>query len=662
MRWPPVVVWACVALAAAAVAAALALRALDGAPRSAADGLGVALFAVPPLVAGVAIVRRRPESPIGPIVAALGLVPALDTALGAWADAALHGDAAGGGWAAYLFQSDWIPVFGLLALLLLLFPDGRPAGPRWRPAVALAAAAPLVAFAGSLLRDEPLDSPYARFARPVGLLSGGLADAVGLIGLIPLLAAVVLGAASMIIRFRRARGVERIQLKWLAAGALLLPFALVAGIVEGLLVEGTGPVTMITFAAAYLGLVGAVAVALLRHGLYDVDRVISRTIAWLALSLVLLAGVVLVALVVAVPLGGGSVAGAAVAGVAAALAFDPLRRRLQRVVDRRFDRDRARAVARVEAFSARLRDGTAEPEGIEAVLREALGDPGLRLLVWLPDHAVHADVAGVEREVPRPAAGATVTAVGRGDAPLGLIVHAERLRERPGLLADVVRAAALPVEVVRLRCELRRRLDEVEESRARIVRAGYEERRRLERDLHDGAQQRLVALGMALRRVQRRPGADPEVVTALDGAVEEIGEAVAGLRDIARGLRPGALDDGLGPALAELARRSPLPVALDGPPEGLSPEIETAAYYVVCEAVANAVKHADATRVNVSARRRDGGLVVRVADDGRGGAASPAGGGLAGLADRVAAHGGTMSVASPPGAGTMLEVVLPCGS
>ena len=100
----------------------------------------------------------------------------------------------------------------------------------------------------------------------------------------------------------------------------------------------------------------------------------------------------------AVPLGGGSVAGAAVAGVAAALAFDPLRRRLQRVVDRRFDRDRARAVARVEAFSARLRDGTAEPEGIEAVLREALGDPGLRLLVWLPDHAVHADVAGVERD------------------------------------------------------------------------------------------------------------------------------------------------------------------------------------------------------------------------------------------------------------------------
>ncbi len=660
--WPPVVAWACVALAAAALAAAFALRALDSAPRSLDDGLGVAIFAIPPLLAGVAIVRRRPESPIGPIVAALGLIPALDAVLGAWADAALHGDAAGGAWAAYLFQSDWIPVFGLLALLLLLFPDGRPVGPRWRPAVVLAAAAPFLAFAGSLLRDEPLDSPYTRFARPVAPLGGALGGAVGIIGLVPLLAAVVLGAVSMIIRFRRAEGVERIQLKWLAAGALLLPVALVAGIVEGLLADGTGPVTMITFGAAYLGLIAAVAVALLRHGLYEVDRVISRTIAWAILSVLLLGGVVAVALLVAVPLGGGSVAGAAIAGVAAALVFDPLRRRLQRVVDRRFDRDRARAVGRVEAFAARLRDGSAQPEGIEAVLREALGDPALLLLVWLPDHGVHADVTGVERAVPVPGGGRTVTAVGRGAAPLGVIVHAERLRERPGLLADVVRSAALPVEVVRLRCELRRRLDEVEESRARIVRAGYEERRRLERDLHDGAQQRLVALGMSLRRVQRRPGADPEVVTALDGAVGEIGEAVAGLRAIARGLRPGALDAGLGPALADLARRSPLPVAVDGPPEGLPPEIEAAAYYVVCEAVANAVKHADATRVDVSARRRGAGLVVRIADDGCGGAAAPAGGGLAGLADRVAAHGGTMSVASPPGRGTLLEVVLPCGS
>ena len=180
------------------------------------------------------------------------------------------------------------------------------------------------------------------------------------------------------------------------------------------------------------------------------------------------------------------------------------------------------------------------------------------------------------------------------------MVHDPRLDERPGLLADVLRAAALPVEVARLRGELRRRLEEVEESRARIVRAGDEERRRLERDLHDGAQQRLVALGMALRRVQRRVAGDPEAARALDGAVDEVAEAVRDLREIARGLRPGMLDDGLGPALADLARRTPLAVDVEAPADRAPAEIETAAYYVVSEALANAVKHAEATRVSVT--------------------------------------------------------------
>jgi signal transduction histidine kinase len=255
-----------------------------------------------------------------------------------------------------------------------------------------------------------------------------------------------------------------------------------------------------------------------------------------------------------------------------------------------------------------------------------------------------------------------VTAVGRGEAPLGLLVHDPRLGDRPGLLADVLRAAALPVEVARRRGERARRLEEVEESRARIVRAGYEERRRLERDLHDGAQQRLVALGMALRRVQRRVDGDPEAARALDEAVDGVVEAVRDLREIARGLRPGMLDDGLGPALADLARRTPLAVDVEAPDGRAPPEIETAAYYVVSEALANAVKHAGATRVSVSARRRDGRLVVRVQDDGRGGAAPEPSGGLAGLADRIAAHGGRMELESAPGEGTRLEVVLPCGS
>ena len=149
---------------------------------------------------------------------------------------------------------------------------------------------------------------------------------------------------------------------------------------------------------------------------------------------------------------------------------------------------------------------------------------------------------------------------------------------------------------------------------------------------------------------------------ALDEAVEEVGQAVRDLREIARGLRPGALDAGLAPALAELARRTPLPVEVEGPGDRVPAGVEAAAYYVVCEAIANTVKHAGATRIVVRARTEDGHLLLSVSDDGCGGAAAAAGGGLAGLADRVAAHGGTLALESRSGHGTLLEVVLPCAS
>ena len=244
------------------------------------------------------------------------------------------------------------------------------------------------------------------------------------------------------------------------------------------------------------------------------------------------------------------------------------------------------------------------------MLREALGDPGLRLLVWLPEHGVHADLGGRgARAARRPAGAHGDRASGAARPRSALIVHAERLLERPGLLADVVRAAALPVEVARLRCELRRRLEEVEESRARIVRAGYEERRRLERDLHDGAQQRLVALGMALRRVQRRPGADPGGRARPSTARwTRSAEAVAGLREIARGPAPRR------PRRRPRARaRRPgapharCPSGWTGRRRGCRPRSRPPPTTWSARRVANAVKHADATRVDVRARRRDDG-------------------------------------------------------
>ncbi len=230
MRWPLATAWTCAALAVAAFAAALVLRSIDDhPPESAFDALGFALFAAPPLIAGVAIARNQPANPVGPIVAGLGLLPALDVALEAWASAGMHGQVEGAGWGALLFQSDWIPVFALLALLLLLFPDGHPIGPRWRWAVGLAVASPFVMLVGTTFRDARFDAPYEDVARPLPTFSGAPQALLSWIGLASLFAAVVLAAVSVILRLRRSRGVERTQIKWLAAAALLLPVALVAG-------------------------------------------------------------------------------------------------------------------------------------------------------------------------------------------------------------------------------------------------------------------------------------------------------------------------------------------------------------------------------------------------------------------------------------------------
>jgi signal transduction histidine kinase len=210
----------------------------------------------------------------------------------------------------------------------------------------------------------------------------------------------------------------------------------------------------------------------------------------------------------------------------------------------------------------------------------------------------------------------------------------------------------------------------VAESRARLLQAGYRERRRLERDLHDGAQQRLVSLGMSIRIAQRHlsdegAGARAEIDGLLDQAVAELGTAVAELRAIAQGLRPLDLDSGLGPAIRSLTTALPIPVRLDVLDEDVPDEVATTAYYVASEALANVVKHADAENIDVCVIRRDGHVVVRVSDDGRGGAVARPGSGLAGLVDRVAAAGGRFSVGQGVGTdtatGTMIEAVLPCG-
>jgi signal transduction histidine kinase len=228
----------------------------------------------------------------------------------------------------------------------------------------------------------------------------------------------------------------------------------------------------------------------------------------------------------------------------------------------------------------------------------------------------------------------------------------------------LVEAGGLAIEIARLRVELRRQLAEVQTSRARIVAAGNAERRRIERDLHDGAQQRLVSIGLRLRHAQHELGSGEPARAdeTINDAVAELATAIDELRELAHGLPPAQLDAGLDPALRELAGRAPLPVHVYSTTERFSVGLEATAYFIACEGLTNAIKHSNATTVVVSARRSNGHLTIRVTDDGMGGAVDRNGGGLRGLHDRVAAHGGSMLVESAPDTGTILTAELPCES
>jgi signal transduction histidine kinase len=350
-------------------------------------------------------------------------------------------------------------------------------------------------------------------------------------------------------------------------------------------------------------------------------------------------------------LGRDSTAAAAAATALGALALAPLRRGLQRRVDRRLYPARAAALAAVAALQRAIHAGTARPEQLAEALRTALRDPGLRVGYLVPGGR------GLVDETGAPVAAAGAVPVRLGGETIGALAGAGP-RE---LLSEAGAAAATLVEVVRLRLEVGAALREARDSRARLVQAGYEERRRLERDLHDGAQQRLVALGMALRVAQRHLD-DADADALIDQAVAELATAVAELRQIAHGLRPSSLDDGLHAALVALTRGVPIPVGLDVQREPLPDDVATTAYYVTSEAIANAVKHAGASRIEVRIARRNGHVEVRVADDGRGGAVPAPGSGLAGLSDRVQALGGALALDSAAGRGTVVEAVVPCAS
>jgi signal transduction histidine kinase len=545
-----------------------------------------------------------------------------------------------------------------------VFPNGHLLSRRWR----LVGGAVIVSFAVTiglkLFDPEPYPPPNDDLRNP--LLGNAVGEFIVDTGIwipfsIGVLASLFAGALAVILRFRRARGVERLQMQWLVWGASLIPLVIVLDIVLSTWFGGGGAPTFALLLVAQFALVAAIGVAVVKYRLYAVERLVNRTLVYVTLTMLLVAVYAGVTVGLGVVVGGDSTWVVALSTLVVAAAFRPLRARIQDLVDRRFRRARYEGVRRVRAFEDEVRTGTRAPEEIGPVLAEALGDPLAELFFWIPESNAYADSSGGVRTALGDAR--AKTEIDREGSRTAVLLHDSALLERRDLLDGVLGVAALSIEMARLAVEVRLQLAEVEASRARIVEAGYEERRRLERDLHDGAQQRLVSLGVQLRRLQMTLPSEASILSpALDQIVAEVGAAIGDLRQIAAGVRPARLDDGLAAALRDLARTSPVPVDVDALDERVAASVEAAAYFVACEAVTNAVKHGSPSNVAVRATRENGRLVVSISDDGVGGAVVRRGSGLAGLRDRIAAHGGTFEIVSPRGGGTRLEVAIPCDS
>jgi signal transduction histidine kinase len=602
---------------------------------------------------GVLIVSRHRGSLVGWLLAWMGLV----TVVGEFSEGYGYHRALPGA-----VTAQWLAVWinyvdiGTTAVLLMLFAAGSPMSARWRTGVYAAMSATVLLVLGAAF-GHASDKGFAAGANPYAIDGFGI-DAMFVAGQVLFLASMLTAITALVVRFRHARGIERQQLKWVAyavsALAVLTPFA-VYFFYDSVVVQ-------VAIAFAVTALPVSICIAMLRYRLYDIDAIIAQTVVYAALSVVLAAGYLAITLCLGTLVGHRSSPWVtASATLAAAAAFGPLRRWLQNAVDRRFRRARYDAFGRIDTYLEDLRAGRAAPEHLQTVLREVLDRPELDIGYVLADSSTCLDVRGHEMTV-RDADRRTRTRVERGGVLLAVIFHnPPAAADDPSLINRVLARAGLAFEIGRLRAEVAHQLAEVTASRSRILAAGYEERRRLERDLHDGAQQRLVSIGLALRHAQHELGDNPASKT-LDAAVAQVTDTISDLRALANGVRPALLTNGLGFALRELASRTPLTVDVQVDGQRYPPDLESTAYFVACEAMTNAAKHSGASTVMLHAHRVDGHLVLTIRDHGFGGASTANGSGLAGLADRVAAQGGRITVTSPPGHGTIITAELPCAS
>lgn len=652
MRWARAVSIAVLPLAAMSLATA-AWALMVGVDASAAGWLGMCIvMSLPSLILGYLITVRFPKQGVGALLSGAGLVILAVGCGDTYLAAAQETDKLPVNelWISST-QGGWMFLYLPWALMLLVFPSGRleDKGAR-RLAIGLGAV--VVSFGVfAALSTEPYGDAFQDMHRGLAPMPGADLAAVGLLPVF--LALLALSVAHLAKRFKHADGVGKNQIRWLAVAGASVPATLLL-CWAGYLVNGNESIVMIGLAAMYLFIPAAIALAILREDLFDAGRVLVSALGLLAV----LGAVVVLAVLLALWPGIESrtsiallVAGAAVG----TLALAALRPRIQHLIGRIVYAEHERLTDAVKAFENQVFTHATLPAELEGVLRTATSDPALRI-----GYAVSSD-GGFSDAQGRPLGSGTGIRVALAGRVAGIVVPG------PGLgrvfNAEAVRAMALMLEMGRQQVELSGAFAEVEASRTRILLASHRERKRLERDLHDGTQQRLVALGMQLRLMQRRlPPNGRELALQLDAAVAELATAVAELRQIAHGIRPSALDEGLEAALRQLNGRSPTPMLLhiEGSFSRVPEIVGATAYFVASESVHNAIKHAGAQHITVRLGREGEWIRLCVSDDGCGGAASSPGGGLSGLADRVSALGGTMSLRSESGRGTVIEAVLPC--
>ncbi|MDX1658393.1 MAG: sensor histidine kinase [Nitriliruptorales bacterium] len=635
-----------------------------------------------------ALIAARDPNPVGRFLLTVGVAMGLlmfAEAYGVYG--VLAREVPGTTFAHWLASWLWMVALGCLGWLFYTFPDGRLPSKRWRWPARLATVAIVAMVVGSMFRPGPLDDTRSASAlnpvNPIGIDGAEPLAPVADAGFsLFLLFGLGGGALSLVFRYRAASGEERYQLKWLAyAAGVAMGAMFLSNVAFSQLGESSALVGVFDAigSAAFLVIPIAIAIAIFRYRLYDIDVVISKSLVYAGLAVFI--ALLYIGMVVGVGalVGTGNDSGFVLPVVATALvavAFQPVRARLTRVANRLVYGDRATPYEVLSRFSAQLGEMVETNEALERMARLlAEGTGASRAQVWLrvddelrpavtwpPDQDAHEDPEGADHLADVVHEGETLGALSitkpRGES---LTPQDERLT------ADLAGHAGLVLRNVRLTEELKQKIIDLRDSRQRLVSAQDSERRRLERDLHDGAQQEVVAIKMRLaaaRTAAQREGAR-QTAELVDGAVDATDNAVETLRELAHGIYPPLLAaEGLAVALRSRADRSPLPVTVTT--DGLGrydQDVEAAVYFCVLEAVNNAAKYAEPDNVEVRLSEADGALSFEVIDDGAGfdPNTTTAGHGLTNMADRLDALGGTLEFDSSPGRGTTVRGVLPLG-